>query len=293
MRADSPDSIVRVCNCSAIMKLIRTALANMFVLGFAFVSHGAFSSEQNGGEQKLQTPTEKWASAIANDRADTLQQMLDQHIGNKNNSNNKNSSVDLLGVDLLSKVAPNGKSALMVASKQGELALAKRMVEMGANVNELTQTGGTPLMFAVLGNHVTLARWLHQAGADINAKGSNGWSAATIAGAKGQADMLRWLISAGADINSPDVYRFTPLMRAVDNQHAESVQVLLLQGQAGVDFKDESDNTALHFAVANKQSTVIELLLKHGANPLQANRDGITPTDLAKQEPALLNILAQ
>ncbi|MBX2839971.1 MAG: ankyrin repeat domain-containing protein [Gammaproteobacteria bacterium] len=256
---------------------VKVVLAHLIVVGLAIFSPSAL-----GSEQQLQTPNEKWISAIANDRVDTLVQMLDQHNGNKSEV-----------VKLLRKVASNGKSALMVASKQGELALVKRMVESGANVNELTQTGGTPLMFAVLGNHITLARWLHQAGADINAKGSNGWSAATIAGAKGQAEMLRWLIEAGADMDSPDVYRFTPLMRAVDNQHVESVQILLTQGKASANFKDESGNTALHFAVANQQSEVIQLLLSHGANPSDANRDGITPIDLAKQHPALSRIFAQ
>ena len=241
-----------------------------------------FSPSVLGSEQQLQTPNEKWVSAIANDRVDTLAQMLDQHNDNKSEV-----------VKLLRKVASNGKSALMVASKQGELTLVKRMVESGANVNELTQTGGTPLMFAVLGNHITLARWLHQAGADINAKGSNGWSAATIAGAKGQADMLRWLIEAGADMDSPDVYRFTPLMRAVDNQHVDAVQILLSQAKASANFNDESGNTALHYAVANQQRAVIRLLLSHGADPSHANRDGITPIDMAKPHPALSGLFAQ
>jgi len=164
------------------------------------------------------------------------------------------------------------------------------MVKLGASINELTLTGGTPLMFAVLGNRVSIAQWLVEQGAKINAKGSNGWSAATIAGAKGQSDMLQWLINAGADINSPDVYRFTPLMRAVDNRHHRSAQVLLEQGQASVDFKDESDNTALHFAVANKHVELVELLLSYGANPLHANRHGITPRDLAKPFPVIAKL---
>jgi len=253
MMAVQPNRTVRVGNCFALAKLMRAALAKLIFLGIAIAPPGVMGSDGY---------------------------MLDQRIDNNN---------DALG--LLRRVAPNGKSALMVASKQGELALARRMVDLGANVNELTITGGTPLMFAVLGNHLTVARWLHRSGADINAKGSNGWSAATIAGAKGQTEMLRWLISAGADINSPDVYRFTPLMRAVDNQHAEAVQILLSQGHADVNFKDESDNTALHFAVANRQSDVIKLLLSYGADPLLANRDGITPADLAKQHPDLIDIL--
>jgi len=97
--------------------------------------------------------------------------------------------------------------------------------------------------------------------------------------------MLRWLIEAGADINAPDVYRFTPLMRAVDNQHVESVRVLLSLGEASVDITDESNNTALHYAVANQQLNVVRLLLQYGANPQLPNRDGVSPKELAKQYP--------
>lgn len=225
------------------------------------------------------TFAEKWVSAISNDRTDLLVQMLSTRLNEKADA-----------LDLLQQDAPNGKSALMVASKQGELALVKRMVELGADVNELTATGGTPLMFAVLGNHIDVAHWLYSEGASINAQGSNGWSAATIAGAKGQPGMLQWLIKAGADINAQDIYRFTPLMRAVDNEHVASALILLKQGQAGVYYKDESDNTALHFAVANKHRALVQLLMSYGANPLQANRDGITPSDLAMEVPSIADL---
>lgn len=224
----------------------------------------------------------KWSSAISNDRDDLLAQMLGAHI---------ESGLD--PVDLLRIDAPNGKSALMVASKQGDLSLVQQMVTAGANINELTQTGGTPLMFAVLGDHIHIAKWLHAQGANIDSQGSNGWSAATIAGAKGQSAMLRWLIEAGADINAVDVYRFTPLMRAVDNQHLQAVSTLLRLGGAKVNIQDESYNTALHFAVANGHSEVIAMLLQHGANPLQKNRDGITPIDLAKPDPTLRALFKQ
>jgi len=239
----------------------------------------AINWQVTASEPEIKTRAQKWASAISNDRTELLERMLNAQLKEQGDP-----------TELLEHDASNGKSALMVASKQGQIALVKRMVKLGANVNELTLTGGTPLMFAVLGDHVDIANWLHEQGADINAKGSNGWSAATIAGAKGQTNMLRWLIEAGADINSQDVYRFTPLMRAVDNRHEASARVLLTDGQAGVDFKDESANSALHFAVANQQRTVVKLLLDHGADPLQANRDGITPSDLAEQSETVADL---
>lgn len=270
MRLNWPDSMLTAVGLSRC-----SALACMVL----FIGDGFSNTVRSADELDIKTLEEKWSSAISNDRTDLLQNMLGVHVQEQGDP-----------LELLQTDAPNGKSALMVAAKLGDLVLVKHMVKLGASINELTLTGGTPFMFAVLGNRVDVAKWLKNKGADINAKGSNGWSAATIAGAKGQVDMLRWLIDAGADINAPDVYRFTPLMRAVDNQHVESAQVLLTMGNANVDFKDESENSALHFAVANKQRILVKMLLAHGADPQHANRDGITPNDLARQHPTLIDL---
>ena len=230
-------------------------------------------------DQSPKTIEARWISAISNDRVDVLSELLNQTV---------EAGKDPL--DLLQLDAPNGKSALMVACKRGDLTLSKQMVKLGANINEVTLTGGTPLMFAVLGHHIDIADWLLNIGANLDARGSNGWSAATIAGAKGQTQVLEWLINAGVNIDTPDVYGFTPLMRAVDNMHFNAARILLEEGGADVAFTDESGNGALHFASANKQLDTIELLLQHGANPLQKNRDGITPIDIANQDASVLDL---
>jgi len=257
--------------------LIVCLLVASVVSASGLVFSSAVTAESPAGQLQNKALFNRWSSAISNDRNDLLAQMLSTQI-----------EKGLDPLNLLRHDAPNGKSALMVACKQGDLALVEKMVDAGVNINELTQTGGTPFMFAVLGDQIDIAKWLYAKGANLDSQGSNGWSAATIAGARGQSAMLKWLIEAGADINAVDVYRFTPLMRAVDNQHEQAVRTLLNRGAAEVNVKDESDNTALHFAVANEQKSVIAMLLQHGANPLQKNRDGITPLDLAKNNPALL-----
>ncbi len=270
---------MKLC-CSVCTGVNRCVARMVFMMLFVILSGGNLSL--HASEPEIKTLAEKWASAISNDRTDQLQRMLNTRLNEQGDP-----------LELLRKDAPNGKSALMVAAKQGELALVQRIVGFGVNINEVTLTGGTPFMFAVLGDHISVASWLHEQGADINAKGSNGWSAATIAGAKGQTAMAQWLIEAGANINAPDVYQFTPLMRAVDNQHADTAQVLLELGGADVDFADESGNTALHFAVANNQLDVVNLLLNSGADPQHKNRDGITPADLAVQHPKMANLFQQ
>ena len=183
---------------------------------------------------------------------------------------------------MLSVTASNGKSALMVAAKTGNTALAKALVEAGADVNEATETNGTPFMFAALGDQQEMAQWLLDQGADLNTVGSNGWTALTIAAAKGQVHMLQWLISQGAQTQVRDVYRYTPLIRAVDNGYAEAAAVLLSLVETDVNAQDETHNTALHYAVSAGDFPMVKLLLEHQANSGILNRKGISPLDIAR-----------
>jgi len=207
-----------------------------------------------------------WISAIINDDTTKLSRLLD--LGNS--------------TSLIQITASNGKSALMVATKTGDLVLAERLVVAGASVNELTETQGTPFMFAILGGHRDVAQWLLDQGADINTVGSNGWSALTISAAKGQVPLLQWLISEGAYAQLRDVYRFTPLLRAVENGHIEAAAVLLSLVDTDVNARDESENTALHHAVASRNTALVNLLLEHSANPQLLNRKGKSPMDMAR-----------
>lgn len=208
-----------------------------------------------------------WTSAISNDDSGTLMAMLAQH-----------DPASLVPVTM-----SNGKSALMVASKTGNQALAEHLLNAGSNVNETTDTHGTPFMFAVLGGHLDMARWLLEQGADINTVGSNGWTALTIAAAKGNVPIMQWLIGEGADTQVRDVYRFTPLLRAVDNGFVEAAAVLLSLVETDVNARDEHDNTALHHAVSAGDEPMVSLLLEHRADPTITNRAGITASELALQ----------
>lgn len=217
-----------------------------------------------------------WIKAISNDDVDLLQSLL------SNNARTRS---------LLETAAPNGKTALMVASKKGNIALVKALLGLGASVNTVTKTGGNAFMFAVLGDHIDIAKWLATQKANISAAGSNGWSAVTIAAAMGHTDVLRWLTTLDSPIDVPDVYRFTPLMRAADNGHVEAVKLLLETKAVDVNAGDEWQNTALHFVMANQNMDVLELLLQQGADINKANRDGITPGSMLGQWPEAREIV--
>ncbi|MBX2885378.1 MAG: ankyrin repeat domain-containing protein [Granulosicoccus sp.] len=202
-----------------------------------------------------------WISAINNDSISKLSLMIEQFDPH----------------EFLSETAENGKTALMSACKKGDLDLARRLLDLGADVNAKTQTNGTPFMFAVLGGHLEVARSLLDNGADIHVAGSNGWTATTIAAAKGHVEILKWLVEQGADPQVRDVYRSTPLLRAVSNGFEQVAVYLLSLPDTDVDVQDESDNTPLHYAVGAADLPIIKLLVEHGADHTIENRKGQTP----------------
>lgn len=220
-----------------------------------------------------------WSQAISADNVRALTSLLNIHDPDQ----------------LIGYTADNGKSALMVASKKGALPLAQRLVAVGADVNEKTETQGTPLMFAVVGGHLNMAQWLLDEGADIHARGSNGWTALTIAAAKGNVTLLQWLIRQGANAQVRDVYRYTPLLRAVDNGFLQAAALLLSLPETDVHARDEYENTALHHAVFSNEEAMVNLLLDHGADPTMKNRNGLSAVDvvqsMSSHSQALLELL--
>lgn len=215
--------------------------------------------------ESLASAKHAWVSAIGSDRVDQLVQLGNEYALS----------------ELLEYTASNGKSALMVAAKKGDLALAKSLVAQGASVHETTVTNGTAFMFAILGNQSEMAEWLYEASADINVVGSNGWTALTIAAAKGNADLLQWLLDRGADGQTRDVYRYTPLLRAVENGYIETATILLTLPKTDVNAQDEYDNTALHHAISSSNVSMIRLLLANRARSDIDNRKGLSAQDLA------------
>ena len=67
----------------------------------------------------------------------------------------------------------------------------------------------------------------------------------------------------------------------------------LLQAGANPDFLESTGGTALHEAVINRHSAVVELLIEAGADPSIRDSDGYTPAGRAEQDndPRILQLL--
>ncbi len=217
------------------------------------------------------SPEARWIKAIDNDDTATIHAMVDALA---------TLQPPMPKPDIVTTASGTGKTAFMIACKTDDLALAKKLHRLGADVHRSTNTGGTPFMYASLGNSQSIAEYLLSFDVDIDAQGSNGWSAATIAAAKGYTDMLAYLLTIGVDANAPDVYQWSPLMRAADNRHYAAVERLLKTSSIKLDTQSDTGNTALHIAAANGDSRMIKLLLDAGSDPGIANAQGVIPVQL-------------
>jgi ankyrin repeat protein len=97
------------------------------------------------------------------------------------------------------------------AVRSGNLALLRRIIASGANLN--TQSGGlTPLHVAAESGQTNIARSLINAGAKITARSSrSGMTPLHLAAARSRSNIIRALINAGANREAKNTRGFKPI----------------------------------------------------------------------------------
>ena len=145
----------------------------------------------------------------------------------------------------------------------------------------------TRLIEAAWAGDVALARRLIEAGADVNHQDATQQSAYLIAASEGHLALLELTLESGARVNDLDSYDGTALIRAAERGHAEVVRRLI---RAGVD-PDHVNNlgwTALHEAVILGDGgpdyvRTVRALVHGGADPsIPSSGDGLTALEHAR-----------
>lgn len=166
------------------------------------------------------------------------------------------------------------ESPLTLAACGGHVDLAMLLIERGANIEEVNDEGYTPLMEAAREGHEEMVALLLSQGANINAQTEETQETAlTLACCGGFTDVADYLIKNGADI---ELGASTPLMEAAQEGHMDLVK-FLLENRANVHAQTQTGDTALTYASENGHTDVAEVLLSYHAELEHESEGGRTP----------------
>jgi len=150
------------------------------------------------------------------------------------------------------------------------------------NETESTNAYSADLVLeAALTGNIALVRKALSSGFDVNATDPEGHSPLMMAAYNGHSEIIRLLLKEGAIPDARDAAKRTALMYASTGPFNESV-VLLLDAGADPNLVDNEEHfTALMFAAAEGQAEVVRTLLEHGADKTKVDVDGDSAYDFA------------
>jgi len=136
---------------------------------------------------------------------------------------------------------------------------------------------------AAIGHIESLKQYLHDASA-VNSHSKDGFTALHFACFFGQPEAARLLIESGAAVDAvaANPTRVMPLHSAASARNLEAARWLLEHG-APVNARQQMGWVPIQAAAQNGDRPMVELLLKHHADPTLANEAGKTSAMIARE----------
>ncbi|KAK9872671.1 hypothetical protein WA026_018805 [Henosepilachna vigintioctopunctata] len=153
---------------------------------------------------------------------------------------------------------------LHVAVREGHWAIAEKLLQHQAPIEQADKNGKTPLMYAAAEGYVGLIELLLDKGANIHKEDSEGLTALDWALLRGRQLAVQCLIERGAKINHTDKMGRTPLDLAAYQGNPSTVQLLIDRG-AIIEHVDINGMRPLDRAIGCRNIQVIHCFLKKGA----------------------------
>ncbi len=181
-------------------------------------------------------------------------------------------------------MAKGGMTPLLYAAREGLTAAAAVLIKRGANIEQAEANGIKPLLMALLSNQLAVADLLLDAHANVNV--DDFWGRTPLWAAIEQRDLdMSSRLEDAPTSNHVDRDAILPvikrLLTAGANVNAQTREVppprkwlYVLNDVSWVDFTGQ---TAFLRAAFSGDTTVMQLLLEHGADPNLPTKAGTTP----------------
>jgi len=195
---------------------------------------------------------------------------------------------------------PDGSTPLMVASFEGDVAEAGRLLKEGANVKAVNSYGVNAMQLAADTANTELIRLLLKAGADPESPNADGETALHMVARSGNVEAAKLLLKAGAKVDTVEQFGGqTPLMWAAARRHPEMVELLISKGadvnargkvrdyqrvataESRAAPRDRGGFTPLMYAARDNCGECVEVLLKHKADVNLADPSFVVPLSIA------------
>ena len=186
----------------------------------------------------------------------------------------------------------NGTSALMIASRRGNIDAISVLLHVGADRNSVDGNGDTLLHYAVDGEcSKEVLQAIVESGIDVNATNKNGTTALMKASRRGNIDAISVLLRAGVDPNIVDGNGNTLLHYAVDGECSKEVLQAIVESGIDVNATNKNGTTALMMASGRGNIDAMSVLLHVGGDPNIVDGNGDTLLRYAVHGPCSKEVL--
>jgi ankyrin repeat protein len=192
---------------------------------------------------------------------------------------------------------PSGITPLMIAAKRGYTDIVNRYILGCQGVAELADfidlkdnTSHSALVYACINNNLAIAKLIIEKGADVNSSTEEGKTAIMYASKLGHTKIAQLLLEKGADLGRVYGRGMTALMIAAEKGYlGVVVAVLSREGFQGLNERNAKGSTALHLAAEGGWAEVaregcrevVGLLVRAGADMDAKDNEGMTALQVA------------
>ncbi|KAJ3443517.1 mitogen-activated protein kinase kinase kinase 20-related [Anaeramoeba flamelloides] len=176
------------------------------------------------------------------------------------------------------------QNTFFMSMLDGDVGKVKQLISEGLDVNYKNEYFTTPLHLSCRESQFGITKLLIENGCEIDPRDENGTTPLHSACECRSFEIADLLVSKGADVNAVDYCDKTPLYFACNSSSLEICEMLISKGADINTVCGEEMETCLHLTTYLNNHKLMNLLLKHGANPLILNGESQIVSEMAEEE---------